>query len=210
MATLLAGVLIIAGRAFIRAADFRTILAATLYVALPLSAMVCLVFLKDFHAVGRHFTPVSPVIVLAVALAVAAAGWEKSKWEIAWTAAFLLLWLVSCLEIRLAPRHRRDDYRDAAQVGRAALAERKRLWWIASDLAGEYYGLQVTADPNDISRALRVWRPAPEDLASLPAPDVVILSKPSIFDLTGCVTAYLQAHHYRQDATLPAFSIWEK
>ncbi len=210
LAVFLAGTLFFAARAFFRAADSRIILAAGIYAVLPLLAVAGLVFLKGFHAVGRHFTPIAPVIVLAVALAIADATREKSSCQSRWTAAFILLWLVSCLEIRFAPRHRRDDYRDAAHLGRAALAGGKRVWWIASVDAANYYRLPVSPHPKDGSLALSLWRPAPEDLVKLPPPDVVIFSKPAIFDLTGTVTSYLNTHNYRKAEVLPAFSIWEK
>jgi hypothetical protein len=208
---LFAGVLAIAARALVRRPDFRRLAAAAVcYPILPLCFLMALVLLKGWQPAARHFTPASPVVVLAVALALAAAWGEKSKWLIGWTTAFTLLWLVSSLEVRFAPRHRRDDYRDAAQAGREALAGGKRVWWVAAKYAGEYYGLSQTSDPKDVSRALLVYRPDSQYLANLPNPDVVILTKPVLFDTTGAIIAYLQARHYRQTETLQAFSIWEK
>jgi hypothetical protein len=207
---LLGGVLLISAATFFRRADFRTVLAPTIYVVLPLSSILCLVWLKDFHAVGRHFTALAPVVVLAIALALAAAWEERSNWKIAWTSAFLLLWLASCLELRFAARHRRDDYRDAARDARVAIALGKRVWWVASASAAKYYHLPMTNNPNDTSGAFLLWHPALTDVADLPPPDAVFVSKPAIFDPAGTVSNYLATHQYHRAAELPAFSIWEK
>ncbi len=210
-AILFAGMLAIAARALIKQQNFPRLLAAAVcYLLLPLSFLLGIVFMKGWQPAARHFAPASPVIVLATALAVAAAWREKSRWQIGWTAAFLLLWFVSSLEIRFAMRHRRDDYRDAARAALTAMAQGKRVWWAAAGNAGQYYHLRLTENPKDPTGAFQVWHPGWSDIANLPEPDEVFLSKPQLFDPAGNLTAYLQLHHYRFAGNLPAFSIWEK
>jgi hypothetical protein len=121
----------------------------------------------------------------------------------------VLLWLVSSLEIRFAARHRRDDYRDAAQAAHTALAGGERVWWVAAGYAAEYYGIALPTDPKAGTVVAPLYL-ATHDLASLPPPNVVILSKPWLFDRTGVMATYLQVHHYRLSETLPAFTVWEK
>ncbi len=209
LALLLAGSGRIAAPRFLHSADSRLISAALTYVLLPLSTLIAMVGLRDWHAVGRHFTPISPVIVLTLALAIAAAWREKSAWKIGWTTVLVLLWLVSSLEIRFDPRHRRDDYRDAVRVAHQALDHGKCVWWMASGVVGTYYHLPVAVAPQEAG-ALVLWRPVPGDLEKLPSPDVVFLTKPAIFDPDGIMAAYLEARHYHQSGEFPAFSIWRK
>jgi len=209
-AILLAGMVAFAVRAFFSNVDTRRAWAAVSYLAPPLLILSAIAIRRGWHATGRHFTPASPVIVLTVALAIAAAWREKSRWRVGWTGAFLLVWLISSLEVRFAMRHRRDDYRDAARTALTALAQGKHVWWVAADLAGRYYHLPLTGNPRDAARAYEISCPKWPAIADLPAPDEVFLSKPPIFDPSDNVTAYLRLHHYHPDGELPAFTIWEK
>ena len=210
LAILFAGVFVFGIGSFLRFADGRAVAAALLYVFIPLGMVVALVYGTDFHAVGRHFTPMAPVAVLLVAGSIAAAWRDKARWQIGWTAALLLLWLTSSLETRFAARHRRDDYRDSATIARAALASGKRVWWAAAEAAGEYYHVPLSGDSEGTQTARILSSPLPEQLGALPPPDVVIFSKPVIFDRCGALSAYLQARSYRPVTNLPAFTIWEK
>ena len=210
LAVLFAGVIAIGLRGFRSFADGRAMAAALLYVLIPIGMIVALVYGADFHAVGRHFAPTAPATVLLVAVALVAAWRDKAPWQIGWTTAFLLLWLASSLEIRFDPRHLRDDYRDSAVIARAALSSGKRVWWAAVDGTGAYYHVPLSPDSDGMKTARIIWRPLPQDLAVLPPPDVVIFSKPALFDTVGALSAYLQAHSYRQVKSLPAFTIWEK
>jgi hypothetical protein len=154
--------------------------------------------------------PGSPLVALAVALGMAAASRAKARWPLVWVCLFALMWIASALGIRFAPRHKRDDYRDAARMANAQLAEGKRVWWVASDMAAGYYNLPITGDGNNRAAALAVWRPEPGYLQGLPEPDVVYFSKPPIFDTKNAVTQWLEAHHYHVDGKLAAFTIWAR
>ena len=198
-----------AAQSFRRRTTSRERWAATTYLGIPMLLLVSLTFCSDWHATGRHYMPASSVIVLAAALAGATACRERSPWKLASMAAFLLCWILACMELRLAARHLRDDYRDAALYARTALGKRENLWWFASDVAGTYYGVPLSSHPEEGKEGLFLWHPLLEDLEARPAPDCVVLSKPPLFDPNDAVAGYLAVHHYRQTAAFPAFSIWE-
>ena len=62
--------------------------------------------------------------------------------------AYLLLSLCSCLSIRFAARHQRDDYRDAAQTAINALRQHQVVWWSADSGCAQYYKLPLDTQPN--------------------------------------------------------------
>ena len=107
--------------------------------------------------------------------------------------------LASALEIRFAPRHRRDDYRAAAALAQQAADHGDKVWWLADLSTGVYYHLpldqgQITTSP-----------PLGEHGHG---PDLVILSKPDIYDSSGEVRAYLARHEFKVMKELPAFQIY--
>lgn len=208
-ALLMAGIFAIAGQAVRRCVDSRVILAAASYLLLPCLFLIGMIYKMDWHAVGRHFMAASPVAVLVVALAVAWAWQQKRRGQICWTGALCLFWIISCMQMRFAERHQRDDYRDAAPLALAALAQGKRVWWVAAELAGGYYGVPLTSDAAEKGRALVLWRPTAKEITKLPPPELVFFSKPTVFDRTGLIGTYLRSRNYSVAGTLPAFSILE-
>lgn len=146
--------------------------------------------------VGRHLSPLLPFLLawLAAGLAVLVSG---ALWKKLLAAGVLLALLVSALEIRFAPRHRRDDYRAAAALARAAVASGQRIWWLADADTGRYY--RVPLDSPLVATSS----------TAAASPSLVILSKPDIYDAAGEARAYLTRNGFRVERTLPAFQIWQ-
>jgi hypothetical protein len=44
----------------------------------------------------------------------------------------------------------------------------------------------------------------------MPAPDLIIISKPDLYDGRGALKDYLSQGGYEKSATLPAFTIWAR
>ncbi|MDQ6911327.1 MAG: hypothetical protein M3128_00425, partial [Verrucomicrobiota bacterium] len=144
------------------------LIAASLYGLTAATATVVFGLVANFHLLGRHFTPLSPLIVILVALGVARM-WD-SKWRII-AAATWFLWLVSALSVRFAARHKNDDYRGAAGVAREAMVQNKSVWWAADAAGAKYYQLPLEQPHSAINL---VVNPTSAKLQQLSPPNVVI------------------------------------
>jgi hypothetical protein len=158
---------------------------------------------------GRHLAPVFPAIVLIAAVSLSSIGFRQLA--ISGLAATLcLLLLASSLQLRYADRHAKDDYRGATNRAAAALSSGKRVWWFADVWASRYYGLDVTIkDPQASGLPIR-----PDDFSGryqqLPPPDLIVLSKPDIYDQDSSLRAFIQRAGYHQSGHVQAFQFFEK
>ncbi|MGZ4982660.1 MAG: hypothetical protein ACXWFY_01985 [Chthoniobacterales bacterium] len=160
--------------------------------ALSAALLFLLARLVHFPFWGRHLAPITPFII--VALALPALIEKKRIFTIFWTS----LCLLSALELRFVPRHAKDDNRAAAQLALRAAAEGKKVWWSADQRAAEYYGITFG---NRISLAPQL----PSE-----APDIVITSKPDVFDVEARVAEYLRIHDYQKEQTFQAMTVWRR
>ncbi len=167
-------------------------------------------WIAHFRVLGRHFAPLAAVGLLLLSLG-AAWLWRSRRWLArAAVLGFFVLSMWSSLSLRFAPRHQRDDYRDAAALARTALAAHRTVWWNANPQGAAYYRLPTTGGPSDPGVALSLVNPRATELDSLPKPDLVVTSKPDIYDVEGALAAYLQRNGFTQVRDLPAFAVWER
>jgi hypothetical protein len=125
------------------------------------------------------------------------------------SAAYLVFSLGSCLSIRLAARHERDDYRDAAQYAKLALRQNQVVWWNADLEGAGYYKVPLAANGDGENTTIPLINPPADLLARLKRPGVIIVSKPDVFDSSGTLAEYLARNQYRASAKFQAFTIWE-
>jgi hypothetical protein len=183
--------------------------AICLGVIIPTVLIFGLGFAKGFLVVGRHLTPLLPFILAAMAGAVLIL-WNRGR--LLDRAAVVLIvgaLAVSSLECRFAFRHQKDDNKGAVEVAKAALARGEIVWWLADGISANYYGLQYSR-VDQPGTVLLLWKPTPDRLASEKAPDLIILSKPDLFDINGATRNYIQSQGYVEAEVLPAFTIWKK
>ncbi len=167
-------------------------------------------WIAHFRVLGRHFAPLAAVGLLLLSLG-ADWLWRARRWPArAAVLGFFALSVWSSLSLRFAPRHQRDDYRGAAALARTALAAHRTVWWNANPQGAAYYRLPTTGEPSDPGAALWLVNPRATTLDSLPRPDLVVASKPDIYDVEGALAAYLQRSGFTQIRDLPAFAVWER
>jgi hypothetical protein len=158
---------------------------------------------------GRHLAPVFPAIVLIAAVSLSSIGLRRLAIS-GLAATVCLLLIASSLQLRYADRHRKDDYRGATNRAAAALSSGKRVWWFADVWASRYYGLDVTIE-NPQASGLPI---RPDDFSGkyqqLPAPDLIVLSKPDIYDKDFSLRAFIQRAGYHQSGQVQAFQFFEK
>jgi hypothetical protein len=203
----------------------RTLLLMGTLGLFPVGIVIFSGFAMQWRVLGRHLIAALPLLNLVLALGLAtllrADGrrGQRARWLLA--AMALLFLLYSTCSLRFSPQHRKDDYRAAAALAQAALAQGQRVWWAADVIGARYYGLpgefdvlgELTGQHKPLAcRDLLGAQPIPNAstlcLLALSAPDLVILSKPETFDRQGHIARYLKAQRFEVVQSLPAFTIW--
>jgi hypothetical protein len=211
-AVIVLDLLICGGRRIAHNQPRKLLIALCVVWALPVLMILGAGRVEHFRVLGRHFTPMLPVVILILWTGLSE-RWTRSRWPFRLIATMFVIFAVaSCLSIRLATRHKKDDYRDAASYAKAALQAGRVVWWDAGQEGALYYQVPIADQANpthSASNAIFIMNPSPEMLAKLPPPELVITSKPDVYDAGGAVAEFLLQHSYHQIATLRAFVIWQ-
>ncbi len=178
--------------------------------AVPAVFILAVGWVAHFRVLGRHFAPLMPVLLLIFVSGLAALWSRRTVWARGVVLLFFVLSLVSCLSLRFLPRHQKDNYRAAAMVARTALHNGQPVWWNAAPEGGLDYGVPFATHPDGAGAALLVLNPTPEGLKALPAPQIVIASKPDLYDGQDALARYLREHHYAPIRKFTAFIVWER
>lgn len=209
-AIVVSAVLIAGLTAWSRSVDRRRLVALTACLVLPVVFLVAVGVVANFRLLGRHFAPLSPVVALLFASGLSALWQRRAFWKKGLVAMFIALNLFSCLALRFAPRHAKDDYRAAATVARAALEQGRTIWWNAAAEGAEYYHVPIANAHWKQGEVVPLVNPTQQTLSELPSPDVVIASKRDIYDAGNTLARYLATTGFVRTKTLAAFTIWER
>ena len=178
-----------------------------LVAGIPTALTLTLGVLRHARMLARHFTPLFPFLLAAVACAVLLL-WKKGGLPGRIAAGLIVICLAcSSVEIRFAARHKRDDYRSAAAAARDTLAQGKTVWWAADPAGAIYYHVPISSRGEVPAEALSTYALPPKFTSP---PDEIVLSKPDLFDFDGSIAAFIASHHYIQVARLQSFTIWVK
>jgi len=189
---------------------FGTAFMLALLSVLPLGLLMLAGHFLGFRILGRHCAPLISVWLLVVGAGIHSAFRSGSIWLKAAAVLFVALSLCSCLSLRYAQRHRKDDYRDAAAAAKSALARGMRVWWSAADDGANYYGLPLSNGAGESGRAILVLNATAQSVSALPQPDIVISSKPDLYDNQHAVENFVRGASYRAVASFPAFTVYER
>lgn len=147
--------------------------------------------IMHFALLGRHLAAASPFLSGSLALGLLPLNRLRTSILILLAVALS----ASSLRLRFDPAYRRDDYRSAAAIAKATLAEGGIVWWAADWAAAEYYGLEMSRSPNDPSRA---YHAANLTATSQRLPDLIVINRPNNFDqygLLGALPGYRDLPH---------------
>jgi hypothetical protein len=170
----------------------------TIAVVLPCVLVFAAGAFGQMRLVGRHLTPLLPFLLALMAAGLASLLSEPALWQRSLAVAMLGIIPISAWQIRLAPRHRRDDYRTVAAIARDAIQSEKQVWWLADVSTGRYYHV-----PFDSPQLTVGFDPSGPN----PPPDLVIFSKPDIYDASGFARPYLAREGFTVQRVVPAFEI---
>jgi hypothetical protein len=189
--------------------DKRLLSAALLIVVIPFVAVATAGWLMHVRLLGRHLTPLLPIVIFAMARGVDHA-WRLSKRRgMAITLSLAAVLLCSSLQVRFAARHQRDDYRSAARAAIEATAANKKVWWAADHATGLYYKVPLNGTGSG-GGAVSLLNPSPEILSRMHAPDVIVLSKEDIYDGLGAVRNYASSEGFANGETFQAFTVYRR
>ncbi len=197
-------------RQLIRDYRLRTLTAWLVAFALVMGFILAVGFKVHFRVLGRHCAPLLPLILFVQGVGLA--EWlnrGKFSWRLL-AALFLGTCLASDASVRFGERHAKDDYRDAAALGREALSQGQSVWWSAETQGAWVYHMAVTTQPTNTHAAFVIINPEPASLQALPKPDLVLLSKPDLYDGQGAIQSYLNQNNYRLVQKLSAFTVWRR
>ena len=208
-ATLVALVFFAATRPGKKSRNARAIVAWSIALGLPTIAIFSAMFLHDHRPLPRHFLPVLPAIVLALATIFSQAVAQKSVFWRATALLLLLLWLTSALSYRWQPSHAKEDYRSTAKIASAALAQGKEVWWAADPAAAHVYLTPIALEEIP-GRAWAMQAPSWEAIRFKFPPRVIVLSKPDIYDPQGSIVRYTAENRFVPALQLHAFTIFTR
>ena len=163
-----------------------------------------------FRVLGRHLAPFVPCLLLLLTLGASALWSQGSRWARAQVVVFCLLSLFSCLSVRFAARHEKDNYRAAAAAAKAALDKGQAVWWNAAEEGALYYGVPVTSGVAIEGKAIFLMDPTRESLGALPLPGLIVASKPDIYDGQMALAEFIREQGYREVGRFQAFILWER
>ncbi len=188
-----------------KATPLRNWLALLVGLAIPLGALVVMLFLKDFRFLARHIAPMSVLLAVLTGHVLGGCGWEGNWRRMAQVsaAASVVIGVMGALSTRFCARHHKDDYRQAAQIARTAIGNGNPVVWAADAVTGKYYGLRSEQRSNQMT--FRVWDPSKPILVGN---EMVILSKPDLYDPRGSLRFELKSGGFVIVDEIQAFTVW--
>lgn len=196
---------------FLQVRNTRLRAALVLAAGLPLLVMLLLGVVLHWRVVGRHLSALLPLLLLAQAIFIA--GLFDPACRKPWRALALILLaglLLSALAVRWMPRHGKDDYRQAAQWAKQAIAAGQSVVWIADERGLAYYDLAVPGIGyrDSTSRQLIPFSRYPARAADTPWPDVLIYSPREAVDPYRKARWLLDTGRYAVAARATAFELY--
>ncbi len=174
-------------------------------------AVYVLSIVQTFPFWGRHLAGIFPFFVLILFLLSLNPTNVRESRPALLTILIGLTLLCSSLFLRFHDDHRKDDYRSAARIARSALAEGRVVWWSAGPNCAAYYSVPLCGEGPTPSRQCAYFldNHVAGAVTTLPEPDLILLSKPDVYDRARSVQDFIEANSYSKTEELMAFRIYE-
>jgi hypothetical protein len=203
---------ILIGAAVLQGLKFgnRKHLAIALCCTIPAILMLGAGWALHFRVLGRHLAPFAAALLLVLTCGASGLWSRGAGWARLAAVFFCVLSLVSCLSLRFSARHAKDNYRMAAAIAKTALRNGWAVWWNAAEEGARYYGVPVTTRAGANGEALFVMDPTRDSLSTLPMPQLIVASKPDLYDGQMAVAEYIRDRGYSPVERFTAFVVWER
>jgi hypothetical protein len=192
----------------------RWIFACAAVMATSAALLLAASMVVGFPFWGRHLAATFPAFVTTACWGASFAWSGHSLIARTSSAALVLMLLASSLMLRFSGMHSRDDYRSAATFAQRTFNEGCIVFWAANPDAARYYGLEVARElPGKRQASLPtqcylVSNLSESQISLLPNPQVIILSKPDLYDATGALRQLIEQESYYLKEQLPSFEIF--
>jgi hypothetical protein len=193
----------------------RTLGLLIVCILLPVLFIFALGVVVHWRVLPRHFIPLVSLFSLLYAFGFAW-WWRRRFGGMAVTLISVIIMGYSSLSVRYAPRHAKDDYKDAAELAAVELARDGRIWWIADIRGALYYGIPVSGDGGSPDATLiprvqiNLSEQTSSSLSAQVPPTLVLLSRPDTYDRQNVVSNYLSANKYHLVESFQAFTAWRR
>lgn len=178
-------------------------------VLLGASTMAALGILKDFRIVGRHMTPLLPFLLLFLSFCLTELWQSKLKINKSIALIYLLLLAASSISARVDTRFQKDDYRSAAKLAQSYLGQGKTVWWAADEASLLYYLSE--AERHIASKSVFLaFGPRATPIEFRKQPDLVLLSKPDIYDPNRLLANFLNENAFTLLENYKAFEAYNQ
>jgi hypothetical protein len=192
-----------------RPIDKRSLVAWFLAVVLPTTAIFGAFFVEGHRPLPRHFLPLLPAIILILSAGLCMLAASKSLFSRALAFALPVLWLMSALGLRLGQVHAKEDYRSAAKIATSAINEGLSVWWAADAATAFVYGTPIALQKT-IRHAWGIQAPEWEQIESARPPDLIVLSRPDVYDPQGTILRYMDANSFFPSANWHGMTIYSR
>jgi hypothetical protein len=177
-------------------------------ILLGASTIAALGILKDFRIVGRHMMPLLPFLLLFLSFCLTELWQSKLKINKSIAVIYLLLLTASSISARVDTRFQKDDYRSAAKLAQSYLEQGKTVWWAADEPSLLYY--LPEAESHIASQSLFLaFGSRFTPIKFRKKPDLVLLSKPDIYDQDGSIFNYISHNNFNLLFTCTAFTFFK-
>lgn len=196
-----------------RKLDTRARAMTAIGLLVPIAALACVGLFLHWRVVGRHLSGGLPLLSLGLAFVAFTAWQQRAVAYRVLGAAMLVVLVASSLAVRLAERHGKDDYRQAADWARKALAEGKTVLWLANERSIGYYRLSgwSTEGIVNLPPGLVPYTHYPAYAAAgNPPPDVIVYSPREGVDPQDIARPVLRNGNYQMTQTAIAFELHVK
>ncbi len=165
-------------------------------ISISTATVMVLCLAVRFPFWGRHLVALLPLTFFIVAHAL---NVTQPHYRSLLLKLHIGLLLAGSLHQRINPHHNKDDYRKASEFAIQAGERGKKVLWVANIEAAHYYGHRPAWNYRNIAYS-QDWKAA----------DVVIYSKPDIFDSDATIAKWLKTSGYMPHEQWPAFTVWRK
>lgn len=185
--------------------DKKRVLFFAIMIAAPFVLVLAAGVVGHVRLLGRHLVPLLPFLLIVLGAGACRLFGSQAKTARAIAIGALAVFFLSALQIRFASRHTRDDYRTASAEARRALVDQKKVWWAADASTAIYYSVPLDSPNLILSQNLN-----DRAFETVSPPDLVVYSKPDLYDTQHKIDNYLRAHDFKVTRVLPAFQIFER
>ena len=205
---------------FVRMIGVQFSAALLIVIGIPVFTTIITGYMTGWRVLGRHLIPATALYALLVGFGLSHLLASQKRWATGWAFTVVTVILLSAFSYQ-APRHTKEDYRQASAMAMGYAKEGKSVWWAANEEGGQFYGLSVQRPTAHLvegdcklfhatGNVVYVGNLESICLAKLEPPEIVILSRPDIFDQENILSDTVGEYGYQPAFSPQGFKVWKR